>query len=262
VASTLTGPGGQRRLIPLTLALALFGALVWLLPVRQPGEDGGHHAGHESGRDLFERAGVSELAAGQRAPEFLLERFSGGRASLADWEGALVIVNFWATWCTPCTLEMPTLEALWQHYRERHLVVIGISVDVGAPRALLAPYLSNLGLTFPVLLDPDMRTAQAWRVTALPTTFIIGPGGDLVGMAVGPREWDGAEMRALVESLLPADHRRPPARPRSGAGRDRPYRLSPTTRNTGWRSASARKTASGDVTTASKNARVTGTRAT
>ncbi|MGH7307481.1 MAG: TlpA family protein disulfide reductase [Candidatus Rokuibacteriota bacterium] len=209
MANTLSGPGGQHRLIQLTLALVLLGALVWLLPVRHPGEDGGHHAAHDRALDLFERAGVSELAGGQRAPEFHLQRFSGGRGSLADYAGTLIILNFWATWCTPCTLEMPTLEALWQQYRERRLVVIGISVDVEAPRHLIAPYLSNLGLTFPVLLDPDMRTAQAWRVTALPATFIIAPGGNLVGLAIGPREWDGAPMRALVESLLPAAGLRP-----------------------------------------------------
>ncbi len=217
MANTLSGPGGQHRLIQLTLALVLLGALVWLLPVRHPGEDRGHHAAHHSGLDLFEQAGVSELAGGQRAPEFHLQRFSGGQASLADYTGALIVLNFWATWCTPCTLEMPTLESLWRQYRERRLVVIGISVDVGASRHLIAPYLSNLGLTFPVLLDPDMRTAQAWRVTALPATFIIGPGGDLVGMAIGPREWDGLPMRALVESLLPASPRQPAEGPPAGA---------------------------------------------
>jgi peroxiredoxin len=147
---------------------------------------------------------VSELAAGQQAPGVLLARFPSGEASLADWPGALVVLNFWATWCTPCTLEMPTLESLWRQYQKRGLVVIGISVDVGAPRDLIAPYVSNLGLTFPVLLDPDMRTAQAWRVTALPATFIIHPGGQVAGMAIGPREWDSPEMRALIESLLPA----------------------------------------------------------
>jgi len=218
VAQTLSGPGGRHRLMQLALALVLLGGLLWLLPVRRPGEDGGHHAAHEPVLDLFERAGVSELKAGQRAPAVHLESFSGGRASLADWKGALVVLNFWATWCTPCMLEMPTLESLWRQYRERRLVVIGISVDVGAPRHVIAPYLSNLGLTFPVLLDPDMRTAQAWRVTALPATFIIGPEGDVVGMAIGPREWDGAEMRTLLESLLPGGHRHPAANPSRGLG--------------------------------------------
>lgn len=204
ISHTLTAPGGRPRLVQLGLALALLGGLLWLLPVRHPGEEGGHHAGPHSASDLFERAGVSELAAGQTAPGVRLARFPSGEASLADWAGALVVLNFWATWCTPCTVEMPTLESLWRQYQTRGLVVIGVSVDVGAPRDLIAPYVSNLGLTFPVLLDPDMRTAQAWRVTALPATFIVRPGGEVIGMAIGPREWDSAEMRALIESLLPA----------------------------------------------------------
>jgi peroxiredoxin len=203
MSHTLAGPGGRARFVQLALALVLLGGLLWLLPVRNPEEVGGHHTGHEPAGDLFERAGVSELTAGQRAPSFRLARFPSGQASLEDWPGALVVLNFWATWCTPCTLEMPTLESLWRQYRKRGLVVIGVSVDVGAPRDLIGPYVSNLGLTFPVLLDPDMRTAHAWRVTALPATFIIRPRGEVVGMAIGPREWDSAEMRALMDSLLP-----------------------------------------------------------
>src|SRR6185503_17567641 len=98
----------------------------------------------------------------------------------------------WATWCTPCTLEMPTLEALWTQYRDRGLVVVGISVDRGAPRHLLDPYIAHLELTFPILLDPALETAAKWRITALPATFIVKPGGEVVGYAVGPREWNGA----------------------------------------------------------------------
>ncbi|MEK7836974.1 MAG: TlpA disulfide reductase family protein, partial [candidate division NC10 bacterium] len=118
----------------------------------------------------------------------------------------LVFLNFWATWCTPCMIEMPALEALWREYRSRRLVVLGVSVDRGAPRALLEPYIELLRLTFPILLDPDLKTAGAWRVTGLPATFIVKPGGEVAGMAVGAREWNGAEMRALVETLLPASH--------------------------------------------------------
>src|SRR5439155_10266757 len=95
---------------------------------------------------------------------------------------------------------------LWRTYRARGLVVIGASVDRGAPRPLIDPYVKNLGLTFPILLDAEMKTAGAWRVNGIPTTFVIRPGGDVVGMAVGPRDWNGREMRALLETLLPDAH--------------------------------------------------------
>ena len=108
------------------------------------------------------------------------------------------------------------MESLWRQYRERVLVVVGISVDVGAPRNVIAPYLSNLGLTFPVLLDPDMRTAQAWRVTALPATFIVGPEGDWSAWPSAPGNGTASRCGALVESLLPGDHRHPAERPASG----------------------------------------------
>ena len=97
---------------------------------------------------------------------------------------------------------MPTLEALWLGYKDRGLAVIGIALDRGAPRALIEPYVRNLKLTFPILLDPDLKTAGAWRVTALPATFIVKPSGEVTGMALGAREWNGDEMRALIESLL------------------------------------------------------------
>jgi peroxiredoxin len=98
---------------------------------------------------------------------------------------------------------MPTLENLWRDYRERGLVVVGVSVDRGAPRALIEPYLKNMRLTFPILLDPQMDTANSWRVPGVPATFVIRPGGEVVGMAIGIREWDSPEMRALLEPMLP-----------------------------------------------------------
>jgi peroxiredoxin len=199
-------PGGSRRatLVRFTLAVALLGGVLWALPIQRGGEEGGHHA--PSSLDLFDRAGVTEFKEGQRAPGFTLATLDGSRASPETWQDKLAILNFWATWCQPCTDEMASLEALWRAYRDRGLVVIGASVDRGAPRPLIDPYLKTLGLTFPILLDPEMKTAGAWRVTGIPTTFVIRPGGEVAGMAVGPREWNGQEMRALIETLLPGAH--------------------------------------------------------
>jgi peroxiredoxin len=201
--------GGGRRggLIRIALAIVVLGGLVWALPVRRPGQEGGHHAADTPGVDPFEKAGVTEFKEGQRGPVFRLANLGGGHLALDHWRDRAIVLNFWATWCQPCTLEMPTLEALWRAYRERGLVVVGIAVDRGAPRALIDPYVKNLGLTFPILLDPDMHTANAWRVSGIPATFLIRPGGQVVGMAVGAREWNSDEMRALLERMLPAGHR-------------------------------------------------------
>ena len=216
VSGALAG-GGSQNFVRTVLALLLLGALFWALPTRQPGEDGGHHAQHEPpALDPFEKAGVSELETGQRTPALALRQLGGARASLQSFSDKLVVLNFWATWCTPCTLEMPTLEALWRGYRERGLVVVAVSVDRGAPRALLDPYVKNLDLTFPILLDPDMAAANAWRVTGLPTTFVVRPGGEVVGVAIGPREWNSEEMRSLLETMLPAGGR--PAAALRGTG--------------------------------------------
>ncbi len=202
VSSSVLGVGRPQQLFRVGLAVVLVGGLVWMLPVRRPGEDGGHHAEHAGHADPFERAGVVELREGHRTPELRLPTLGGGVASLAEHRDKLVLVNFWATWCQPCTIEMPTLEALWREYRGR-LVVLGVSVDRGAPRLLLDPYVARLGLTFPILLDGDQRASAGWRVTSLPATFVVRPGGEAVGLAFGAREWNSAEMRDLLGRFLP-----------------------------------------------------------
>lgn len=198
--------GGTRRgvLLRVGLALGLLAGALWALPSRRGDDGAGHHGAHAPSLDVFERAGVTEFTEGQRGPGLRLARFPDMAAvPLEDFADKLVLLNFWATWCTPCTVEMPTLEGLWREYGGHGLVVIGVSVDRGAPRAVLEPYIRNHGLTFPILLDPDSRAAGAWRVTGIPATFVVRPGGEVVGMAAGAREWNSTEMRALIETLLP-----------------------------------------------------------
>lgn len=209
VSHSVLGANRREMLATLGLFLVLLGALWWLLPTRKPGEEGGrYHAA--TVLDLFERAGVVEFKEGQRGPRLTLESLEGRTVSLKDYEGTLAVVNFWATWCTPCEIEMPALENLWARYRERGLVVLGVTVDRGGPRSIIEPYVKGKGLTFPILLDPDMSAARTWRVTGIPTTFLVKPNGEVAGVAHGPREWDGKEMVALLETLLPPARRPAP----------------------------------------------------
>jgi peroxiredoxin len=201
-SNAIFGATRRESLTRAALAVVILGTVLWALPMRRPGEDGGHHSAAPV-LDPFEKAGVVELKEGQRTPGFALNALDGGRTTMADYRDKLVVLNFWATWCHPCALEMPSLEAVWQRYRDRGLAVVGVSVDRGSPRGLLEPYVRNLKLTFPILLDPDSKTSDRWKVTALPATFLIRPGGEVAGMAMGAREWNSDEMRALVERLLP-----------------------------------------------------------
>jgi peroxiredoxin len=202
-SSTFVRAVRREGFLRLGLGVVLLGALLWALPVRRAGEEGGHHRAHVPALDAFEKAGVTEFKEGQRGPAISLATLAGGHGSLETYRDKLVVLNFWATWCQPCDVEMPTLEALWREYRPRGLVVIGISVDRGAPRAVLDPYVAHRQLTFPIWLDPDMKTASAWRVTGLPATFLVRPGGDVAGVALGAREWTSEPMRALLQQLLP-----------------------------------------------------------
>jgi peroxiredoxin len=196
--------GATRRdtLVRVGLLLALLAALWSLLPIRKPGEEGSRYH-HASALDPYERAGVTEFKEGQRGPGLSLKSLDGKTVTLADYQGKLVVLNFWATWCTPCDVEMPTLESLWARYRQRGLVVVGVSVDRESPRSIIEPYVRGKKLTFPILLDPDMAAARAWRVTGIPATFLVKPGGEVAGVAHGAREWDSKEMTALLETLLP-----------------------------------------------------------
>lgn len=203
VPSSLLGANRRETLIALSLFFVLLAALWWILPTRKAGEEGSRYH-YAPALDPYERAGVIEFKEGQRGPGFSLQSLEGKTVTLNDYEGKLVVVNFWATWCTPCELEMPTLENLWARYRDRGLMVVGVTVDRGGPRSLIEPYVRGKKLTFPILLDPDMSTARAWRVTGIPATFLVRPTGEVAGAAHGPREWDSREMVALLETLLPS----------------------------------------------------------
>lgn len=137
----------------------------------------------------------------QRAKSFRVPTPDNRQLALSDFDGKVVFLNFWATWCKPCEAEMPAMERLHQRFKGRGLVVLAISEDrEGA--AAVAPYVEKHRLTFPVGLDPRMEVASLYGVWALPSTYIIDRRGDRALFANGPREWDGPDAVSLFESLL------------------------------------------------------------
>lgn len=93
------------------------------------------------------------------------------------------------------------MERLYQRYKDKGFVVLAVSVDhEGAP--IVTPFVKEYKLTFPIGLDPKMAVAEEYGVRGLPSSFLVDKRGTLVGLALGPREWNGKASRALIESLL------------------------------------------------------------
>jgi peroxiredoxin len=150
--------------------------------------------------DPFADLDLIRLRQPASAPDFTVPRLGSGSIGLKELGGRLLFLNFWATWCVPCKDEMPSMERLYQRYKSRGLVVLGLSVDRNGPA--VAPFVKRLGLTFPIGLDPDMAVADRYRVRALPASFLIDRNGNTVAVALGAREWDRKAARDVIEALL------------------------------------------------------------
>jgi peroxiredoxin len=140
---------------------------------------------------------------GRVAPDFTQPVLGGGRVRLGEYRGKkAVLINFWATWCVPCREELPSLERLSRRMRDT-LQVLGVSLDtVGAAR--VRAFARELGLTFPVLHDPDLATARLYRVRGLPASFIVDRAGVIRHRELGYRDWADREARVVVDDALRA----------------------------------------------------------
>ena len=148
----------------------------------------------------FQQAGVAPLDKPLKAPDFTLPTLAGESVRLSDLEGRLVVLNFWATWCPPCIKEMPSLERLGDRFRDR-VTVLAVSLDMGNP-ASVAAFVNGYGWKLPVLVDSLTEVGDAYQVQVMPTTYLIGLDGQILGRAFGARSWDSPEAVALLEQLL------------------------------------------------------------
>jgi len=133
------------------------------------------------------------------APDFNLKKITGGRVKLADYRGKVVILNFWATWCPPCRMEIPDFVQLQKKYGEKGVQILGIGLDRGKEKALL-PFSGKYKINYPILIA-DGRVSQAYGGTpSIPTTFVINRQGQIVKKYIGYRPKSAFE--ADIQNLL------------------------------------------------------------
>ena len=159
----------------------------------------------------------SQLGAGEvqpyegflQSPQLSLADLGGKNHRLSDYRGQVVLVNFWASWCTPCVRELPSLNRLRKAFGDQPFEILG--VNVAEPPNRLKRFLKRNPIDFPILYDRESEAFYAWNVKGLPTSFVIDREGGIRYQVQGAIEWDDAETIGIIESLLgnPAEERSP-----------------------------------------------------
>lgn len=161
----------------------------------------------QSSQDLMEALEVKAITPPEQAPEFTALDLHGKSVSLKDLHGKVILLNFWATWCGPCHWEMTEMDTLYHTFKDQGFVVLAIALDAQGAKTV-APFVKERQLTYPVLLDTGLKAARQYGIKGPPSTFLIGRQGELLGVALGPREWAGEKAKALVSALLDTSARR------------------------------------------------------
>jgi thiol-disulfide isomerase/thioredoxin len=140
--------------------------------------------------------------SGQPAPALRTTDVAGRPVQLADHRGKLLLVNFWASWCGPCRVEMPGLARLPELFGEDRLVVVGLNVKEGARAVSL--FLQRTGVQMPVWMDPQGEITRAWGVSVYPTTFILDRQGQMCQRIRGEVDWSASEPLAWLDRWIAA----------------------------------------------------------
>jgi cytochrome c biogenesis protein CcmG, thiol:disulfide interchange protein DsbE len=134
--------------------------------VRQPGQP--------ANQGIREGVALPAPVVGSPAPDFDFVQLDGTRASLKDFQGQPVLINFWATWCAPCELEMPAFQSRYESSQGSFTI---LAVNYAEPEERIQPYVDRLGLTFPIVLDPESKVQRMYNVRGYPTSLLVDAEG-------------------------------------------------------------------------------------
>lgn len=150
-----------------------------------------------TGEEIDDSLASSGLAPGQQAPEFTLQTLEGDPVSLSELRGQQVLINFWATWCPPCRREMPAMERAYKRHQDAGFVVLAVNVQES--EETIRPFVEEMGVTFPIVLDESGVVMRQYKVTALPSSFFVDRRGAIHVRRIG--EIDEAFIEGTLEEM-------------------------------------------------------------
>ncbi len=136
---------------------------------------------------------------GKTAPSVPLKTLDGNDFRLESLRGKVVVLSFWASWCSPCRGEMPELDAVYASFKDKGVVVVGVNVDRDARKA--RAFLSTHPVTFPIVMDPDALLLGKYGVASMPTSYVIDRKGIVRKKTIGYRPEYIEDLRKLLETL-------------------------------------------------------------
>lgn len=160
----------------------------------------GPGAAGEGLAELAQAAGMDPYAVPLKAPRFALPGLGGETRGKRDYQGRVVLLNFWGSWCAPCREELPSLERLHQALGGSDFTVLAIAV--ADTEEGIAAFLDGRRPPFDVLLDDDRKTAEAYRAAGVPVTYLLDRQGRLLAGKTGPQDWDRPEMQRLIREAI------------------------------------------------------------
>jgi peroxiredoxin len=175
----------QRRI---TYSIILFLGLAWIF----------------ISADKSDTSTAGKIPAPQQgflAPDFELKSTTGETIKLSDLRGQAVLVNLWATWCPPCRAEMPAIEKIYTEYKDKGLVVLAVNMTYQDTPSNIASFVSEYGLTFPILLDETGKVGADYQLRSLPSSFFINREGIINEVVIGGPMAE-ALIRTRVEEIL------------------------------------------------------------
>jgi cytochrome c biogenesis protein CcmG, thiol:disulfide interchange protein DsbE len=156
------------------------------------------------------RENYQPVLTGAVAPDFTAKAMDGSDVAISDYEGKVLLVNIWATWCGPCLEEMPSMQRLYEELEDKDFEILAISIDApfgqddafGRAGGDLDAFAKDLGLTFPILHNPEGDVQRVYQTTGVPETFLLGKDGVIYKKVSGGTDWDAPVNMELVLRLL------------------------------------------------------------